>query len=85
MDSNNWRVKRDPSDAPPRSPFSQRTTGERTFGRGGFDQRSSPGRFQSGQSGQSGQNGQNEQSREGFRKPMNDAAVGGSNFIIESD
>jgi hypothetical protein len=82
MDSNNWRVKRDPSDAPPRSSFPQHTTGERTFGRGGLDQRSSPARFQSGQSGQSEQNGQ---SREGFRKPMNDAAVGESNFVIKSD
>lgn len=67
MDSNNWRVKRDPSEIPARdqgekSPFQQR--GWNTRGRGGgYEQRSPPGGFGSGQS------------RDGFRKPVNNAQV----------
>jgi hypothetical protein len=70
MDSDNWRVKREPSETPgkdqsQRSPFQQRNWSSRGRG-GGFEQRSSPRSFQQGQQ---------IPSRDGFRKPINDAQV----------
>jgi hypothetical protein len=67
MDSNNWRVKRDPSelsarDQSQRSPFQQRNWNARGRG-GGYEQRSTPVRSQQGPS------------RGGLRKPVNNAEV----------
>jgi hypothetical protein len=66
MDSDNWRVKREgpAKDQNQRSTFQQRNSNTR--GRvGGLEQRSTPERFQQ----------QHRQSREGLRKPVNNAEV----------
>lgn len=70
MDSENWRVKRNPSEAPvkeqsQRSPFQRGNLSARGRG-GGFEQRSSPRNVQKDDQAPS---------RDGFRKPINDAKV----------